>query len=52
MCLFSVRMGGVEYGTSDRGGVGGGLGFQCEKWGGGGGGGVVACRLFLLGFPP
>ena len=23
----------MEYGTSGRGGVGGGLGFQCEVWG-------------------
>ena len=35
MCLFSVRMGGWSMATSGRGGVGGGgLGFQCEVWGG------------------
>jgi hypothetical protein len=37
MCLFSVRMGGgVEFGTSCRGGVGqgGGGGWECEVWGG------------------
>jgi hypothetical protein len=32
----------VEYGTSGRDGVGGGgLGFQCEVWGGGVGVGVA-----------